>query len=169
MYGEYLASETGSDKYEFSSTCWQCCSIEVRTLNLSYVYKFTDNCQTTINDQIKAPSCRHCIKDNSFHFEKYDEKFIRLPLLFMMEVGHLSLKDISGVNKTLRIKHNNTLITFNLLGYTIHSPGHFFLRCLIKDEWYCYDGIKRPKISKIITTNLQSSAVINTIFYILTD
>ena len=70
-------------------------------------------------------------------------QFMDYPLLFIMEVSHLALDEVEGLNGTISIIHKDTPIIFNLLGYTI---DHFCPRFTQNDARFHYDGMTRPKV-----------------------
>ena len=68
----------------------------------------------------------------------------------MMEMNHLRIEN-AEISKTIHLQHKNKSLKFSLLGYSVYSSfgeGHFFSYLLIGEEWYMYDGIRRPKICK---------------------
>ena len=94
-------------------------------------------------------------------------KLMDYPLLFIMEVSHLALDEVEGINRTISIIHKDRPIIFNLLGYTIHNSDHFCLRFTQNDAWFYYDGMTRPKVSEVDNTNLRGHEIISSIVYII--
>ena len=125
---------------------------------------FVENCQIFIDRQIKTLKCLKC-RDNTAILENIDCQFMENPLLFFMEVSHLFLDDARGINTSILIRHTDIPLTFSLLGYTVHSSNHFYLRFIQKNEWYYYDGIRRPKVSKLDYSPLESYEIISSIVY----
>ena len=162
---QFLEATTGSDKYKVSYQCWNCFAISERILNLLSVFKFVENCQRSIDSQITTPKCLKC-RDFTAILENIDCQFVENPLLFFMEVSHLSLDAAAGINKSIFIRHKDIPLTFSLLGYTVHSADHFYLRFIKNNEWYFYDGIRRPKVSRLDYAPLASYEIISSIVYI---
>ena len=51
---------------------------------------------------------------------------------------------------------------------TSYSGLHFTMRTKLKDEWYTYDGIERPKVKRVDSSpNMPSLGQINCIVYVL--
>ena len=161
----FLEATTGSDKYKVSYQCWNWFAKSERILNLSSVFKFVENCQRYIDSQITTPKCLKC-RDSTSILENIDCQFVENPLLFFMEVSHLSLDAAAGINKSIFIRQKDIPLTFSLLGYTVHSADHFYLRIIKNKEWYFYDGIRIPKVSRLDYAPLASYEIISSIVYI---
>ena len=56
--------------------------------------------------------------------------FTRLPPLFILEVGHLNIQDDKGIDATIYVNHEHEVISFNFIGYTVHTVAIFTLDVL---------------------------------------
>ena len=59
--------------------------------------------------------------------------------------------DNADISRTILLQHEDRIVEFSLLGYSVYSAtgeGHFFSYLLIGEQWYMYDGIRRPKLCK---------------------
>ena len=65
-----------------------------------------------------------------------------------MEVSHLSLDDAAGINQSIFIRHEDIPLTFSLLGYTVHSADHFYLRFIQNNESYFTMELE-PTVSRL--------------------
>ena len=93
------------------------------------VYKFVKRCQSSIDKQIQTPKCLN-VEMTQQSLRKLKLVSIN-PMLFIMEVGHLSINDVEGINTSLFTHQKDKLLTFAILGYTLHSSNHFYLRLVI--------------------------------------
>ena len=163
---QFLSNAIGSSYYEVSYQCSNCRIVSDRILNLTTVIKFSNSCQESINIQLQMPSCLKC-RDTTAIYEMLECHFTRLPLLFILGVGHLNIQDDKGIDVTIYVNHEHEVIRFNLIGYTVHTVGHFYLRCLMDYKWFTYDGMKTPKFANLNYSSIRPDEKISSVFYIL--
>ncbi|KAI6652476.1 hypothetical protein LOD99_7490 [Oopsacas minuta] len=137
--------------YVVEFQCWSYCCISEKRLNLSSIYKFQQNCQTTIGHQInQSYKCLKC-RDTHANIEKFSTQFLKIPPIIILEVGHIQSENIIRHNQiegNLSINHMNTILQYSLFGYTIYAGLHFFMRTKILGCWYIYDGLENPKLTQ---------------------
>ena len=158
--------------YAVEFQCWSCCCISEKRLNLSSIYKFQQNCQTTIDHQIdQSYKCLKC-RDTHANVEKISTQFLKIPSIIILEVGHIQTENTichNQVEDNLNIDHMNKLLQYSLFGYTIHAGLHFLMRTKIQGCWYIYDGLENQKLTQREADKPIKLGQINCIFYILTD
>ena len=159
-----------SDKYKITFQCWSCCYQSEKMLNLTTLTQFNSNCQVSINNQINSRfSCLKC-RDPASNIERISLEFTELAPLFILEVGHLDESiQASNINEEISIRHKEDLLDYTLLGFTIHSGIHFSMRVKIENIWYAYDGMERPKLTRLMGKDVNFTGRIDTVVYVISN
>ena len=165
----YINSLLGYGSYKLDIQCWSCCSNTRKSLNLTTINSFVNKCQNTLDYQIQSNThkCRKCREESEL--EIIAQNFSNVPVLFMMELNHLKL-DNAEISRTIQLLHESKIVEFSLLGYSVYSAtgeGHFFSYLLIGEQWYMYDGIRRPKLCKQNQPLIGSKETISSIMYLI--
>ena len=165
----HINSLLGYGSYQLEIQCWSCCFNTQKYLNLTTINSFVTNCQNTLDYQIRSNihKCRKCREESEI--EILAQNFSNVPILFMMEMNPLKL-DNADISRTILLQHEDRIVEFSLLGYSVYSAtgeGHFFSYLLIGEQWYMYDGIRRPKLCKQNQPLIRSKETISTIMYLI--
>ena len=164
----FINSVLGYESYQVEVECWSCCSNSQKSLNLTSINNFVMNCQSTLDYQIQS-NTQKCMECRDSEIEIISQDFSNVPVLFMMEMNHLWLVD-GEISSSIQIKHGNTMLDFSLLGYSVYSAsgdGHFFSYLIIGEQWYMYDGMRRPKLCKENLPLIRSNETFSTIMYLI--
>ena len=159
-----------SNLYAIEFQCWSCCCVSERRIDISSIYNFINGCQNSIDTQI----CSHCLKcrDPGSIIERISQEFIKIPPIFILEVGHLHMKQPihpNQIDDILFLKHKDSFLQYNLIGYTVHAGLHFNMRTNYDGIWYQYDGMDNPKIRKANKCSDITLGRINCALYVLTE
>ena len=89
--------------------------------------------------------------------------------MFILEVGHLiqSVR-VCDINDTISVPHRDDLLHYSLIGFTICTGIHFYMRVKYNGLWYSYDGMERPKLNKLEDKEVNFIGRVNNIIYFLT-
>ena len=159
-----------SDKYKITFQCWSCCYQSEKKVNLTTLTQFNSNCQVSINNQINSRFRSLKCRDPAANIERISLEFTELTPLFILEVGHLGESiQVSNINEEISIRHKEDLLDYTLLGFTIHSGIHFFMRVRIENIWCAYDGMERPKLTRLMGKDVNFIDRINTIVYVISN
>ena len=158
-----------SDSYKIVFQCWGCCYESEKIINLTSLTTFNSNCQSSINNKIDSSlNCLKC-RDPCANIEPKLFKFTELLPLLIMEVGHLNeVVRVQDISDSVSIVHKDKRLYYSLIGFTIHVGIHFCMRVKMEGGWYSYDGMERPKLTKLKEKLATFIGRVNCIFYVLT-
>ena len=81
-----------SNLYAIEFQCWSCSCISARRIDLASIYTFMNGSQNSVDTQTYAGyQCLKC-RDPGANIERISQEFIRIPAIFILEVGHLHMK-----------------------------------------------------------------------------
>ena len=131
-------------RYECELKCENCSRVFKKVENITTFDKFTVNCQTTIDNRITPKVCKHSKREDVVA-TTLKGRCIKLSPLLILEMGNLKVSE-RDIEKCISLTHNDRLLSFNLIGYTLLFGNHFSLKTYIDDIMYHYDGMRYPKI-----------------------
>ena len=86
-----------------------------------------------------------------------------------MEVGHLNeVVRVQDIFDSVSIIHKDKRLYYPLIGFIIHVGIHFCMREKMDGGWYSYDGMERPKLTKLKEKLATFIGRVNCIFYVHT-
>ena len=90
----------------------------------------------------------------------------------ILEIGHLHVQCTipqDQIDDNIWIKHKAEQLHYSLIGYTIHTGLHFYLKTKHEDCWYIYDGLENPKLIRTEKNRDMTLGRINCVLYALID
>ena len=159
-----------SDKYKIIFQCWSCYYQSEKHINLTTLTQFNSNCQFSINDKINSSfRCLKC-RDPNANIERISLEFIKLIPLLILEVGHLVASiQVSNIIEEISIRHKEDLLHYTLIDFTVHSGKQFSLKVRTENIWYAYDGMERPKLTRLLSKEVKFIGRINTLVYVISN
>ena len=158
-----------NDKYRTSFYCHLCENTFTFTCMVGVIGCVITNIEHSINAKLLPRKCKHCNTTDTSKFERLSSRFLSIPPLLTIEIGHLPKPSkrllLPNINKQFTISHEDKLLRYDLAGLSILQGSHFYSLIKLDQEFYIFDGMRTPPLDFYPNESFIGTA--NTIFYTL--
>ena len=136
------------DVYSSTLQCYSCCHIFTITPQLGSISQVSCSLQTSIDNKVIPTRCKKC--QECSNLKLISGCFRVIPSLFIVELGHLTELNCNlmakAIDESLSIRHNEGILNYKLVGFTLVMGSHFNLIIRLNEVWYKYDDMMTPKL-----------------------